>query len=292
MPSNSVGDRVEWNRAVPYLVFNAAALAFVFVYPPRAADVVLCAALYAVRMFAVGGILHRYFSHRSYSTSRAFQFVLALLATTTMQQGILWWVSQHRHHHRYSDQPEDFHSPTQHGFLWSHQLWSFTARAQTTDMDSVKDLSVFPELGWLSRNWAVPHLALVGVLFLCGGLRAVEWGFMVSSVLVWQVSFGVNSFAHLIGRRRFATPDTSRNSLILAIVSLGDGWHNNHHHYPGSMRAGFYWWEVDFTAYLIRALGWFGLVWNIHPVPARILERVAIGPRSGVRAPRPQATLP
>jgi stearoyl-CoA desaturase (delta-9 desaturase) len=183
---NSVGDRVEWSRAVPYLLFNLTAIALIFVFPPRGRDLALCLALYAARIFLVGGVLHRYFAHRSYSTSRAFQFVLATLATTTGQEGVLWWAWQHRHHHRFSDQPEDFHSPTQHGFAWAHQWWTFTPRAQAADLDSVRDLARFPELRWLDRHWIYPHLALVAVLFACGGLRAVEWGFLVSTVLLWQ----------------------------------------------------------------------------------------------------------
>ncbi len=279
-----MGDRVEWNRAIPYLLFNLAAIVLAFVYPPHAGDIVLCLVLYAVRIFLVGGVLHRYFAHRSYSTSRAFQFVLAALATTTGQQGVLWWAWQHRHHHRFSDQPEDFHSPTQHGFLWAHQLWPFTGRAQKMELDQVRDLAQFPELRWLDRNWLLPHLALVFSLLACGGLRAVEWGFGVSTILLWQASFTVNSLAHLVGRRRFDTTDTSRNSFALALLTLGDGWHNNHHYYPGSMWAGFYWWEVDVSGYVIWMLAKLGLVWDVHTPPQRVLE---LGRRAdGRRAPR------
>ena len=212
-----------------------------------------------------------YFAHRSYSTSRPFQFILAALATTTGQQGVLWWACQHRHHHRYSDQPQDFHSPTQHGFLWAHQLWPFTSRAQVTDLDQVRDLAKFPELRWLDRNWLVPHLVLAVALLVCGGLRALEWGFMVSSVLVWQASFCVNSLSHMLGSRRFNTADTSQNNLLLALLTLGDGWHNNHHYYSGSMWAGFYWWEIDVAGYIIWALSKVGLVWDIHRPPERVL---------------------
>jgi len=265
-------NRVRWGTTIPYLLFNAAAIVGAIFFPPRWQDLLLCLSLYLVRMFAVGGGLHRYFSHKSYSTSRAFQFLLALLATTCGQQGPIWWASQHRHHHRFSDAPEDFHSPTQRGFFWAHQLWVFTDRAQQTDRSTVRDLLKFPELRWLDSHWLVSLVGFALVLLVAGGLRAVEWGFFASTVLLWQVSYGVNSLAHLVGRRRFATADTSRNSWILAILSLGDGWHNNHHFYPGSMRAGFYWWEVDVTGYVIRALAKVGLVWNVRTPPKHVLE--------------------
>ena len=277
---NSMGDRVEWSRAVPYLLFNLAAVVLAVVYPPHARDLLLCLALYGARIFFVGGVLHRYFAHRSYATSRAFQFVLGVLATTTGQQGVLWWASQHRHHHRYSDQPQDFHSPTQHGFLWAHQLWPFTSRAQVTDLAQVGDLAKFPELRWLDGNWLVPHLVLAVTLLVCGGLRALEWGFMVSTVLVWQASFCVNSLSHLYGTRRFKTPDTSQNNLLLALLTLGDGWHNNHHYHSGSMWAGFYWWEIDVAGYIIWALSKLGLVWDVREPPDHVL---ALGRRSGRR---------
>lgn len=265
-------NQVRWGSAMPYFAFNLAAVVGVFVFRPRWQDLALCLGLYFVRMFAVGGGLHRYFSHKSYSTSRAFQGVLAVLASTCGQQGPIWWAAAHRHHHRFSDLPEDFHSPSQRGFWWAHQLWAFTDRGQRTDLSTVKDLTRFPELRWLNDYWLVPHLVLVLILLVAGGLRAVEWGFFVSTVLLWQVSFTVNSLSHLVGSRRFETSDTSRNNWVLALLTLGDGWHNNHHYYPGSMRAGFYWWEIDVTSYIIRALSWGGLVWNIRTPPRHVLE--------------------
>lgn len=265
-------NQVRWGSAIPYFAFNLAALVGIFVFRPRSSDLALCVSLYAVRMFAVGGGLHRYFSHKSYSTSRAFQLVLAVLATTCGQQGPIWWASAHRHHHRESDTPRDFHSPSQRGFWWAHQLWAFTERAQRTDLSTVRDLTRFPELRWLNGHWLIPHLGLVAILLAAGGLRAVEWGFFVSTVLLWQVSFTVNSLSHLVGQRRFDTADTSRNSWILALLTLGDGWHNNHHYYPGSMRAGFYWWELDITGEILRALSWVGLVWNVRSPPQHVLD--------------------
>jgi stearoyl-CoA desaturase (delta-9 desaturase) len=215
--------------------------------------------------------LHRYFSHRTYSTSRAFQFVLALLATTTVQQGALWWASMHRHHHRTSDQPEDFHSPLQRGFWFAHLGWVFSPRAQRMDWDGIKDFSGFPELRWLNRYFMAVQGGFAAVLIAVGGMHALVWGLLVSTVLLWKCTYCINSLTHVLGHRRFPTRDSSGNSLGLALITFGEGWHNNHHYYPGSMMQGFYWWQVDATGYVIRALAAVGLVWGIRKAPPEVL---------------------
>jgi stearoyl-CoA desaturase (delta-9 desaturase) len=223
-------------------------------------------------MFAITGVFHRYFAHRSYSTSRTFQFALALLGTTAVQQGPLWWASAHRHHHRSSDQAEDFHSPVQRGFWFAHMGWVFSKRAQRKNWDGIRDFAQYPELRWLDRFFLVPQVALGVVMGVVGGPHALVWGFLVSTVVLWQGTYCINSFAHIWGRRRFATGDSSRNNLPLALITLGEGWHNNHHYYPGSMRQGFYWWQIDVTGYVIRTLALVGLVWDVRKAPASVLE--------------------
>jgi stearoyl-CoA desaturase (delta-9 desaturase) len=267
-------ERISW-KAAPFLACHAVALATPFVVPASGPLVALAAALYAVRMFGITAGYHRYFSHRTYRTSRAFQLVLAWLGAAASQKGPLWWAAHHRDHHRHSDGPEDLHSPVQRGFWWSHAGWFLCDRYAATELGRVKDLARYPELRWMDRNWWVPPVALAGALLLLGGLPALLWGFFVSTVLLWHGTFVINSLAHVIGRRRYETRDDSRNSLALALVTLGEGWHNNHHHYPGSANQGFFWWEVDVSYYVLRALAAVGIVWDVRRPPEEVLRAAA-----------------
>jgi stearoyl-CoA desaturase (Delta-9 desaturase) len=235
----------------------------------------LALAMYFVRMFGITAGFHRYFAHRSFKTSRAFQFALAVLGTTSVENGVLWWAAHHRAHHKYSDTPADIHSAAQRGFFWSHMGWILVARYKDTDMSRVQDLARYPELRWLDRHALVPGVALAVILALTAGFWGLLWGFFVSTALLWHGTFAVNSLAHKIGRRRYATGDESRNSLFIALFTLGEGWHNNHHHYQRSERQGFYWWELDVTHYLLCALSWIGVVWDLHAPPAHVREQRA-----------------
>ena len=268
----ALGDdnKILWRSAIPYTLFHVAILVGALLVHPTRRDLLLLAVAYAVRMFFLVSAYHRYFSHRSFQTSRGFQFVLGVLGATSGEQGPLWWAWVHRNHHRHTDGPEDFHSPAQRSFLFAHVGWIFVPRANLADYEAVKDLSVYPELRWLDRYWVVPFLGLGAAFLASGGLHAFVWGFLVSTFVLWQATFCINSVAHLFGRRRFPTPDTSRNSLSLALLTLGEGWHNNHHYYPGSMWQGFYWWQVDFAAYGLTLLSWLGLIWDVHRPPAHV----------------------
>jgi stearoyl-CoA desaturase (delta-9 desaturase) len=234
-------------------------------------------------MFFVTGIFHRYFSHKTYSTSRFGQFVLAVLTGTTVQRGALWWAYHHRHHHQHSDEPEDAHSPHVHGFLWSHIGWITSRRNFPTDYSKIRDLAKYPELVFLNRfDILVPVLFAVG-LFVGGnwlasvapaletsGAQLLVWGFFISTTALFHGTACINSLAHLMGNRRFETSDDSRNSFILSLVTLGEGWHNNHHRYMSATRQGFYWWELDITYYLLKALAWTGFIWGLKEVPQSV----------------------
>jgi stearoyl-CoA desaturase (delta-9 desaturase) len=233
--------------------------------------VVVCVVLFLVRIWAVTAVYHRYFSHRTYETSRWFQFVLAFLAQTSVQRGVLWWAAHHRAHHLYSDTERDLHSPKQDGFLHSHFLWLW-AGVDQTDIKRIRDFAKYPELVWLNRWYVVPAIAMGVAVWLAFGWSGLLIGFFLSTVFTWHATYTINSLCHVWGDRRFETKDTSRNNLWLALLTLGEGWHNNHHHYMNSCRQGFYWWEVDITYYVLRALQAVGLVWNIKEPPARILE--------------------
>jgi stearoyl-CoA desaturase (Delta-9 desaturase) len=277
-------DRVDWMRCIPFIILHAGCFAVLWVGASPFA-VWSAVALYFLRMFAVTGIYHRYFSHKTYQTSRFGQFLLALWGGTTVQRGGLWWAYHHRHHHQHSDEPEDAHSPHVHGFWWSHIGWITSRRNFPTDYSKIKDLAKYPELVWLNRFDTVVPLLFALAMFGLGwaleiyapglgtnGWQMLVWGFFISTTALFHGTSCINSMAHLMGRRRFNTTDDSRNSFILALICLGEGWHNNHHRYQSCTRNGFYWWEIDITYYGLKALSWTGLIWGLKPVPESIIE--------------------
>jgi stearoyl-CoA desaturase (delta-9 desaturase) len=248
-----------------------------------------CAALYVVRMFGITGAYHRYFSHRSYDTSRPFQFALGLLGATSAQKGPIWWAAHHRHHHKHSDTEQDIHPPGIYGLWWAHVGWVLSSQFIATREEGMKDLLRYPELRWLDKYHIVPPTALLLLLAAFGSLlsakapelhtsamQMVVWG-CISTTLLYHGTFCINSLAHVIGRPRFKTGDDSKNSFLLAIITLGEGWHNNHHRYPGSERQGFYWWELDISHYILKCLAAVGLVWNLRVPPARIYQEALNG---------------
>ena len=263
-------DAIHWTRSLPFFAVHALALATPFVAPVEGRWIALALGLYVVRMFGVTAGYHRYFSHRAFRTSRGFQLLLAVLGASAVQKGPLWWAAHHRDHHSHSDGPEDVHSPLERGFWWSHVGWILARRYDATKHERVKDFASFPELRWLDRWHLVVPLALAGALFLVGGLPALLWGFFVSTVLLWHGTFAINSLAHVFGRRRYETGDGSRNSLALALVTLGEGWHNNHHFYASSAKQGFFWWEVDVSYYVLRLLAAVRLVRDLRAPPDRV----------------------
>jgi len=233
--------------------------------------VALAAALYVIRMFAITAGYHRLFAHRAYKTSRPMQLVLAVLGTMAVQKGPLWWASVHRAHHRYADKPKDAHSPRQRGMWHAHVGWILARENEQADLSLVEDLVRFPELRWLDRNFWVPPAALALALLAVGGTGALVWGFSVSTVVLWHATFAINSLAHTWGSRRYEVSDSSRNNGLLAVLTLGEGWHNNHHRYCSSARQGFFWWEVDMSYYALRALAVLHLVSALRPVPPQLL---------------------
>ncbi len=247
-----------------------AACALVFVTGVGPFEIALCLGLFWLRLFGITGGYHRYFSHRAFKTSRAFQFLLALLGCAATQKGPLWWAAHHRRHHAYSDQPGDVHSPRE-GFWHAHQGWIFGGRWDATELARVPDLAAFPELVWLDRWHVVPPLALAFGCWAVGGLPGLVWGFCVSTTLLWHATYTINSLSHRFGTQRYATGDDSRNNFWLALLTLGEGWHNNHHFYMASARQGFFWWEIDPTYYVLRGLAVLGIVRDLREPPARIL---------------------
>jgi stearoyl-CoA desaturase (delta-9 desaturase) len=271
-------DRIDWLRVIPFIALHVACLAVIWVgFSWFALGVAV--ALYAVRMFAITGFYHRYFSHKAFNTSRPLQFVFAVLGAASVQRGPLWWAAHHRHHHRHADTDQDIHSP-RHGFWRSHMGWFLTPRSFATDQSAIKDLARFPELRLLDRFDILVPVLLAGALYALGtwlgarypalgttGEQLLVWGFFVSTVVLFHVTVTINSLAHRWGTRRFATNDDSRNNWLLALLTFGEGWHNNHHHFPGSARQGFKWWELDITYYVLRLMSSLRLVWDLKSMP-------------------------
>ncbi|MBN8550975.1 MAG: fatty acid desaturase [Deltaproteobacteria bacterium] len=247
-------------------------------------DWTVCLALYLIRMFFVTAGYHRYFSHRTFKTSRLFQFFLAFMAQTSAQKGVLWWSSYHRIHHKYSDTVKDPHSRKVFGFWQSHVGWILEGDHEATHFELVKDLNKFPELRWLNKYYLVPPILLALFVMLLGGIvnggsaqamftrgwSTLFIGFFLSTVILYHATFSINSLMHWFGKPRYKTGDESKNSFWLAILSLGEGWHNNHHYYQSSTRQGFFWWEVDITYYVLKLLSAVGLVWELRGVPAHV----------------------
>ncbi len=280
----SSSTQIDWLRAAPFVLMHAACLGVIWVgWSPCALTVALT--LYLVRMFAVTGFYHRYFSHKVFKTSRPVQFLFASLGASAVQRGPLWWASMHRHHHRHSDRPEDAHSPVRHGFLRSHMGWFLSDAYFATRFERVREFAVFPELRFLDRfDVLVPLLLALSIYGLgeylavywpeltTNGLQLVVWGFVISTVALYHATFSVNSLAHCWGTRRYPTRDHSRNNALIALLTLGEGWHNNHHHYPGSARQGFFWWEIDITYYGLRLLERAGLIRDLRNLPDSIRD--------------------
>ena len=283
--------RIDWIRILPFIGLHLACLGVVFVGISWVAVVVFLLS-YLVRMFAITAFYHRYFSHKTFKTSRPVQFLFALAGASATQRGPLWWAAHHRHHHKVSDRDGDPHSPRQ-GFWWSHMGWFLSRAHFSTDYRQIPDLARFPELRWLDRfDLVIPVAYAVGLFGLgvllerlapglgTNGWQLLVWGYFISTVMLIHVTLTINSLAHVWGTRRYATADDSRNNALLALLTLGEGWHNNHHHYPGSARQGFYWWEIDISYYILWLMERIGLVSDLKSVPpamldARRVERVS-----------------
>jgi stearoyl-CoA desaturase (delta-9 desaturase) len=271
LPTEIEQDDILYPDLVPFLAVHAGCVAAVWTGVTWQA-IALCGILYALRMFAITGGYHRYFSHRSYATSRAFQFVLAVLAQSSAQKSVLWWAAKHRHHHLHSDTEQDVHSPRHRGFLYSHVGWIFHRSHDGTDLVKVSDLASYPELMWLHRLEILPAIVLGALCFLIAGWSGLVVGFLWSTALLYHATFCINSLAHVRGSRRYVTGDDSRNNWLLALFTLGEGWHNNHHAFQSSARQGFRWWELDMTYYVLVVLRWSGIVWNLKAPPEKVLR--------------------
>lgn len=277
-------DQIDWIRCVPFLLMHLGCLG-IFLVGWSWPAVLMAFAMYVLHMFSITAFYHRYFSHRAFRTSRVFQFLMAFVATSSAQRGPLWWAAHHRHHHNHSDDEHDYHSPEHKGLLMSHVGWFMTKGAFRTPERYVRDWSRYTELKFINKyDWISPVL-LAFALFGFGALLSAVapslgtngwqmfvWAFVVSTVAVYHATYTINSLAHTVGSRPYETGDSSCNNFLLAILTLGEGWHNNHHYFPASARQGFRWWQIDLTYYGLLAMERVGIIWNVRPVPERVLH--------------------
>ena len=266
--SNQLGTQLLYGG--PFIAFHFLPLVAIWT-GVNPIDVAVCAALYVIRMFGVTGAYHRYFAHRTYHTSRVFQFCLALLAMSSSQRGALWWAAHHRHHHKHSDEPVDLHSPKQQGLFHAHVGWLFVPENTPTQYNLIKDFAKFPELVFLDKFWYLPQSILGFAVWHALGWSGLWIGFVLSTVLLWHGTFTINSLTHVWGKKVYESGDDSKNSFILALITLGEGWHNNHHYYQACTRQGFHWWQIDITYYTLRALAAVGLVWDLREPPPEVI---------------------
>jgi len=271
-------------RVLPFIALHIACF-MVLATGTSAFAVGFAAAFFAIRMFAITGFYHRYFAHKTFRTSRAAQFLFGLLGASAAQRGPLWWAAHHRHHHQHSDNEKDLHSPHQGGFWWSHIGWFTCDAGFAMNERRVKDWMKFPELRFLNRfDSLVPAGAAIGIYGLgellaataphlgTNGLQLLVWGFFISTVALFHATVSINSLSHVWGKRRFDTSDDSRNNGWLALITMGEGWHNNHHRWPQSVRQGFRWYEIDITWYGLWLLSKLGIIWDMKPIPQHIQE--------------------
>lgn len=282
-------DRLRWVDNIPFWGVHVAAIAGIAWLGFSWSGLAIAGASYVVRLFAITAGYHRYFSHRAYRTSRAFQLVLAVLGLTATQKGPLWWAAHHRVHHKHSDQPGDVHSVRQRGFWWAHMFWILVRRNAGTDLDKVRDLARYPELRFVDRHAIWFTVAFAVALYSAGGAHALVWGYFVSTVVLWHGTFTINSLSHVWGTRRYDTTDDSRNNPLLAVLTLGEGWHNNHHYYQSTANQGFFWWEIDVSYYVLKVMSWFGLVWDLRTPSKKILQSNLEKPAAPASEPVPVA---
>ena len=276
---SSQEDRIDWARILPFVVLHISVIAVFWVgWSPI--SIAFAVFFYIIRMFGITAFYHRYFSHKTFKTSRTAQFIFAIIGASATQRGPLWWASNHRHHHVHSDKATDIHSPKQTGFLWSHMGWFLSKKNFKTNFERIQDFAKYPELKWIDRfDVVIPLIFALSTFFLGFFLNRLfpslethawqmfVWAYIISTIFVFHGTFVINSLAHVIGKRRFNTRDESKNSFILALITFGEGWHNNHHKFPGSAKQGLHWWEIDLSYYGLLLLEKLGIIWDVNKGP-------------------------
>lgn len=271
-------EKVDWFRAMPFILIHLTPIMAFFCGISWTA-LTVCFLSYFLRMFAITGFYHRYFSHKTFKANRIIHTIFAFLGSSTTQRGPLWWASHHRRHHSCSDTEEDAHSPVTKSFIFSHMGWFLTKKHFPTKERHIMDWLKYPELVFINRFDIFSPLLYAILLYFMGeltnyffpslltnGFQFFVWGFCISTILLYHATFTINSLAHTWGTKTFPTPDESRNNRFLAVLTLGEGWHNNHHHFPSSVRQGFYKGEWDVTYQILKFMAKLGWVYDLKDV--------------------------
>jgi stearoyl-CoA desaturase (delta-9 desaturase) len=269
-PRRAPDERLNVRSSLAFFLVHLLPFLAIFTGVTRTA-LILFFVTYSVRVFCITAGYHRYFAHRSFRTNRVTQFLLAFGGASAAQKGPLWWAAHHRNHHRFSDTERDIHSPKR-GFWWSHMGWILCDKYNDADAGLIRDFAKYPELRFIDRHNGIAPWTVGVACFLIGGWSGLVVGFFASTVVLWHATFTVNSLAHVMGRRPYKTDDTSRNNVLIALATGGEGWHNNHHRYQFSARQGFRWWQIDTTYYTLRVMSWFGLVRDLRKVPRAVID--------------------
>jgi stearoyl-CoA desaturase (delta-9 desaturase) len=259
---------INWATCITMVVFHIGAVAalFMFSWPVVIATVGLW---WLANGLGIGVGYHRLLTHRGFKTPKIVEYFLTVCGTLALEAGPIAWVTTHRIHHAHTDAPGDPHTPRD-GSWWAHMGWVLTGTAQRYDTDVCEryapDLMKDPVHRWLEKWYFVPLIALGVVLLAVGGWPMLFWGIFMRVTFGLHATWLVNSATHLWGTRRFETTDDSRNSWWVALLSFGEGWHNNHHAHPRAARHGLAWYEVDFNWWSIRLLCLLGLAKSVKLV--------------------------
>jgi sn-1 stearoyl-lipid 9-desaturase len=247
---------INWLTTSVMILFHLGAAAALFFFTWKAFFVALVLWWISAGP-GIGMGYHRLLTHRSYKTPKWVEYFLTICATLTLEGGPIFWVATHRMHHQFSDHEGDPHSPRD-GKWWAHMGWILLGRSMHHDTQTlaryVPDLAKDKFHVWITKYNYLPVIALAIVLFAIGGLPFLTWGIFLRTVVGLHATWLVNSATHSWGSRRFVTRDLSTNSWWVALLTWGEGWHNNHHAHPVSARHGFKWYEIDFNWYGIWAL--------------------------------------
>jgi fatty-acid desaturase len=278
-------EEVNWITAIFMAAFHVGAVAALFFFTWKAL-------LVAIFIWWVAGSLgigmgyHRLLTHRGFKTPKWVEYFLTFCATLSLEGGPIFWVATHRIHHQYSDQEGDPHSPID-GKWWAHMGWILMGKSMHHDTSTlaryVPDLAKDRFHVWITKYHYVPQIAVGVLLFAIGGLPWLLWGSFFRTVFLLHCTWLVNSATHSWGSRRFATRDLSTNSLWVALLTFGEGWHNNHHAHPTSAAHGFRWYEIDMNWYGIWVLQKLGLAWDIKRVKlSEIKQGLVAAPNGGL----------
>jgi stearoyl-CoA desaturase (delta-9 desaturase) len=259
-------DQINWVTASVMFLFHAGAVAALFFFTWKA---LLAAGIlwWVTGSLGIGMGYHRLLTHRGYKTPKWVEYVLTFFATLTLEGGPIFWVATHRIHHQFSDKQGDPHSPVD-GKWWSHMGWILVGKSMHHDTTTlaryVPDLAKDKFHIWITKYHYVPMIGLAAALFALGGLPFLLWGIFMRTVLGLHFTWLVNSATHLWGSRRFKTHDNSTNNVLVALLTWGEGWHNNHHAHPVSARHGLRWYEIDVNWYGIWTLKKLGLARKVN----------------------------